>query len=567
MTQDEIVKNFEKEKKLYEQTSADNRREIREIFNSYLGKEDENKKLPYKHHETIPKLRTEISYIKPYIFSGTPEFTCEAIGDEDKLVANVLEKILNFRISSSIKNAYEKIEDWVHQGTTFGTSVIQVVWRTELKEEPEMDGEGNPLMDEEGNPVMYQLVTRDEPDLEVPNILDVYRNPVIAEVYQQPSMIFRALLPVEDVKKCTVYDYTDNEGILNREKIEGKKISNDTYNSSSQNTDVKEAFENQDGMVEVFERITKESIQTIAQGLVLREVENPYGMINAVKWVFEKNTIPNRFDGFGVGHNTKGLGTLYYKMFNQTLDSVALANNPMFLYKKGSIGDTSKLVGKPGGGIPVDADDINDAIKPIIFPDVKQGMSMVLQKIDDEHKRASGASNLIQGATSNETLGQDQIAMNSTTNRFELIQRRFRQALADVGEMLLTMELKNLQSSDAEILRIFPEELREEIYQLLITERDNVKFNVRVRGETVVSRDKNMESKRLVELFNLSQNFLTDTEKRAFVRRIAERQGEQQLDEIIAEEAPMPQQGMMPDQQMMGGIGANESPQAVNQNV
>jgi hypothetical protein len=76
-----------------------------------------------------------------------------------------------------------------------------------------------------------------------------------------------------------------------------------------------------------------------------------------------------------------------------------------------------------------------------------------------------------------------------------------------------------------------------------------------------------MESKRLVELFNLSQNFLTDTEKRAFVRRIAERQGEQQLDEIIAEEAPMPQQGMMPDQQMMGGIGANESPQAVNQNV
>jgi hypothetical protein len=559
----DVIQTILKEKKTYEQSSADTRQEIREIYDAYLGRMDNVKKLPYKNQETIPKLRTEVSYIVPYIFSGEPELSVEPIGEEDKVISQILEKIVNYRLST-IPNSYDKIEDWVKQGTTFGTSVLNVVWRTKIEYSPveEVEGEEPPV---EGK------VVKDAPDFEVPNILDVYYNPVISDIDDQPSMLFRSMLPIEYVRDCEMYDATDEDGNLNREKVESKKPANDNFNSTSQSTDVANAFEHQEGMVEIIERVTKDKIQTIAlgQNLLLRETENRYNEICSVKFIFEKNTIPNRFNGFGVGQNTKGLGNLIYKMFNQSLDSVALSNNPMFIFKKGSVGDVSKLVGKPGGGIPVDAENIRDAIIPILFPDLKQGAISLQANLEDEHKRASGASDLVQGASSSKTLGQDQIAQNSSSNRFELIQRRFRKGLAKIGEIIIKMELKNLQSPEAEILRIFPLEMRQTIYQLLINEAQDVKYNIKVRGETVVARNKDMEAKRMVELFNLSQNFLTDTEKRKMVRRIAERVGEQNIDEIIAEEAPMPEQmpGEMPDQSMMGPIGANETPQAVNQNI
>lgn len=564
----DIIKTILSEKKNYEQASADTRQEIREIYDAYLGRMDNVKKLPYKNQETIPKLRTEVSYIVPYIFSGEPELSVEPIGEEDKLLSQILEKIVNYRLSS-IPNSYDKIEDWVKQGTTFGTSILNVVWRTKVEYEPVVDEEGNPVMEGE-EPQTEGRVIKDGPDFEVPNILDVYYNPVIADIDDQPSILFRSMLPVEYVKDCEMYTATDEEGNLNREKVEPKKPVNDSYNSTSQTTDVANAFEHQEGMVEVIERITKDSIQTIAlgQNLLLRETENRYGEICSVKFLFEKNTIPNRFNGFGVGQNTKGLGNLIYKMFNQSLDSVALSNNPMFIFKKGSVGDVSKLVGKPGGGIPVDAENIRDAIIPIQFPDLKQGAISLQANLDDEHKRASGASDLIQGSSSSKTLGQDQISQTNSSNRFELIQRRFRKGLAKIGELLIKMELQNIQSPDSEILRIFPKDIRESVYQLLINEAKETRYNIKVRGETVVARNKDMEAKRMVELFNLSQNFLTDTEKRKMLRRIAERVGEQNINEIIAEEAPQPEpMGAIPDQAMMGGIGANETPQAVNQNI
>ena len=68
------------------------------------------------------------------------------------------------------------------------------------------------------------------------------------------------------------------------------------------------------------------------------------------------------------------------------------------------------------------------------------------------------------------------------------------------------------------------------------------------RGETNVARNKNMESKRLVELFNISSAvqtevgpLLTNKELRAILRKGLELQGEMNVDELVGEEAPQPQ--------------------------
>ena len=562
-TQAQILEDFSTQKSLYEGAQQEFKNELTEIYNNYIGKMDNVVSTPYDTKETIPKLRTEIAYIKPYIFSGEPEIEIEGVGDEDRELSKILERMVNYRLSQSIPNAYGLIEDWVHQATTFGTSLIKVIWKFETKKNP--DGTETPVVD--------------EPRLEVPNIMDCYYNSMLPEVEHQKSIIFRSVLTLDEIKNNPMYDY-EVDGKKNVDKLEPtKNFSSDPYNSSSQtNSNV---LSNQDGMIELYEIISKDRIRTIAIGkedLVLRDVKNPYGYINAVKLIFEPNTIPNTFNGLGVGQNTLGLGKSYYKLFNQILTNVKMTNNFMSVYAKGTRIDKRQLVSKPGGGIEVDTQGrpLNDVFQPIIFPDITQGAADLLSKVDDEHKRASGANDLVQGSASNDTLGQDQMAQNNISNRFELIQRRFKHALTDLAEMILKMDIENLQDANAPILRIFPDQIgtgqvdengqeimqtgiREKIFYMIKNDAPNIKYNIKVKGETTVVRNKAMESKRLIDLFDLTQNFLTDTEKRAFARRIAEKQGEDNVDELIGESNPQLQQeqGQEP-QQTYNQINQNE---------
>lgn len=546
-TEQEIVSRIESLKKSYEQATVDSREMFKEIFSVYMGKTGEIQSTPYNTTDDIPKLRTEVSYVKPAIFSGEPVVEFEGIGDEDKAVAKIYEKIVNHRFTT-IPGFREKVEMWVGQAVTFGTSEAKVVWR--YAEQDNGDGTLSPV--------------QDEPDIEVPNHMDVYFNPIIPEIKDQECLIFRSVLPVHEVKENPIYDYRNLDGIRNAELIEESGSQTDQYNSSIlSNTDLPAAQTKATaGMVEVFELIDDDRIQTIANGKLLRDTENVYGMINAVKLIFEPNAIPNRYEGFGLGQNTLELGKMFYKMFNQLSTSVKMSNNPMFLFKKGSVKDKRQLVSKPGGGIEVTGDGpITNEISAIQFPDIKQGAIEILNRIDDEHKRASGATDLVQGSASNDTLGQDQIVQGNVSNRFELVVRRFKAALSEVANMMLKMELQNLQSPDAAILRIFPEKLRPSIYEILISSKDDVKYNVRIKGETNIARNKQLESKRLVELFNVASGIetemgplLTNKELRAILRKGLELQGEQNIDELVAEEKEqpmMPQMGMPQDQPMM----------------
>lgn len=567
----DIVDRVLKLKKQYEQATQDSRKEFAEIFSVYMGKTDEVQKTPYNTTDDIPKLRTEVAYVVPSIFSGEPEVELLPVGDEDVALSKIYEKMVNHRFRT-IKNFNAKIEAWVKQSVVFPASEIRVLWKfaTEKKKGVrQVPGEVDPTT---GEPAMvdeeyeYEEPVMDGPDVEVPNHMDVYFNPIISEVADQPCIIFRSVLPIDQVKEDPMYDYVNENGVRNADIVEESGKATDTNNSSTLGTtDIPNAQQDaMSGMVEVFELVDDDRIQTVANGKLLRDTENPYGFINCVKLIHEPNAIPNRYEGHCMGTNTLSLGKMFYKMFNQISTNVKLCNNPMSIGKKGSVPNKQQLVSKPGGHVEIKGDGpITDNFQWLQFPDIKQGAIELLAKIDDEHKRASGANDLVQGAASNDTLGQDELAQTNVSIRFELIVRRFKDALAKVAEMMLKMELQNLQSPEAEILRIFPQEMREQIYQVLIDEKDTVKFNVRIKGETNVARNKDQASKRKVELFNLSQNFLTDKEKRAFLRDIAEEQGMKNIDSLIGETNPIMEQQEqmqlaqgqmgMPQEGMVGG--------------
>jgi hypothetical protein len=536
-TPQEIIDTLFSERDQYQQATGEQRATINDIYQAYVGQiVDTTPEDKSKSRENTNKLRTETSYIVPSIFSGQPEMEVEGVGEEDEAISKVIEKIINFRLET-IPQCYEKIEQWVKQSCVFGTSLLKVVWKFETQDNG--DGTATPI--------------KDEPDLEVPNILDCFYNPIIPNIENQESIIFRSVLTVGEVKANPVYDFSDDQG-LTRERVESKGDSNPSQYDSSKQTasDLIDLSKASKGTVEVFERITNDRIQTVCDGkerLVLRDVENPYG-INAVKLIHEPNCIPNRFDGFGVGQNTLGLGKLYNKMLNRTLDSVALTNNPFFLFKKGAKIDKRQLVVRPGGGIEVDGDKpLSEYIQPIQFPDVKQGAIAIMDKIDDEHKRASGANDLLQGSASNKTLGQDEIASTYSSNRFELINRRFKHALADVAEMIIKMELKNLQSPDSPILRIFPLELRQQVYELLINEAQDVKYNIKVRGNTNVAKNKDMQIKQLIDTYGMFGQILPPENQMAWAKKILELRGVDEIDSLV----PDPQQyaEQQAQQQMM----------------
>jgi len=546
-----IIETLFNERDVYQKATEQQRSDINDIYQAYVG-EISDAKDKSKSQEKITKLRTETNYIVPSVFSGNPELEVEGVGEEDEDLARVAQDIVNHRINT-IPQAYEKIESWVKQSVVFGTSLLNVVWRFEKKET---------------EPGQF-TVSQDEPDLQVPNILDCFYNPIIPDVENQNSIITRSVLSISEAKSNPAYNFTDKLGVLNREKIESKGNANaDTYNSSRQvqndRIDLQKASTD---TIEVYERITADRIQTVADGkerLLLRDIANPYGKICVVKLTHEPSAIPNRFDGYGVGHNTLGLGKLIQKLSNRLIDNVNLANTPSFMFRKSANIDKKQLVVKPGSGIEVDADGpLRDAIAQVEVTDITGGGLNLLGRFDDEHKRATGANDLIQGAASNKTLGQDQIASTYSSNRFELINRRFKQALADVGRHIIEMEIQNIQSIDAPILKIFPMEAevdagrikysRGTVYQMLIAARESgeLHFNIRVKGETNVSQNKDRMMEQFREWYQVFGSILPPENQLKAAKKWLELRGIDGADDLVPEPSEMmPQEQALPQPPM-----------------
>ena len=123
------------------------------------------------------------------------------------------------------------------------------------------------------------------------------------------------------------------------------------------------------------------------------------------------------------------------------------------------------------------------------------------------------------------------------------------------------MELKNLQSPDSAILRIFPEEVRMDVYQLLINEAQDVKYNVSIKGETNIAKNKDIQIKQLIETYNLFGQILPPENQMEWARKILELRGVDELDKLVPDAQQFAQ---IQQQQMMAQQGIDPAMQAMN---
>ena len=79
-TEESIVKQLFKERDSYQKSSLTMRDEFNEIHNAFMGQITDAKDKS-KSQEKIMKLRTEVNYIIPSIFSGNPEIEVTPVGE------------------------------------------------------------------------------------------------------------------------------------------------------------------------------------------------------------------------------------------------------------------------------------------------------------------------------------------------------------------------------------------------------------------------------------------------------------------------------------------------------
>jgi hypothetical protein len=549
------------EKKVYEESTTQWRKDILEIWKAMNG-ELSASVYPWENPQFIPKMRTEVAFVVPFIFSGDPQMEIDIVGDEDKEVAFILDKMLSYRVEKNPR-FYNTALAWVTQGCGLGTSMMKICWKFE------QTAKG----------------TVDKPMYSVPNILDIYQNPVISETEDQTSVIERIAMTVADVKANSAF----NE---NKMKVTAKKRKGETpYGSDVMDqTDLNDVDSMNDElqMVDIHERWTKDSITTVADSgtgpILLRNEPNPYGFIPYSKFVYENEIIPNRCNGKGIGQNTLGLQEMYYDLFNLVMLNLKIVVNKMWRIDPGSRVNPQDLVARPGGTIRA----TKDEAEWVEQSDLKQSGFEMLNLIADEHKRASGATDLIQGSAGSRTLGQDQLAQSNSSNRFELVRRRLKSALSELGWMTLKMELQNLQSVESEIMKIFPETERANVFSLLMSVRDNVKFDVSVRGDTVLAANKDILAKQMLDLYNLVSPTMQPQEQRHFAQEIARMRGMTNVKELIPDAMPMqidpntgqpmmgpdgmPMQGGMPQGGPMNGnmlptMGGQPSAEGINEST
>jgi len=132
--------------------------------------------------------------------------------------------------------------------------------------------------------------------------------------------------------------------------------------------------------------------------------------------------------------------------------------------------------------------------------------------------------------------------MDNASNRYELVRRRLKNCLGKVGWMTLKLEVMNLQSPDAPIMKIFLPAEREAIFEFIKEDSQNLAANVKVRGDTIVATNKDILAKQMLDMFNLVGPSLSMQEQRVFARELARLKGITNIDEYIPQ---------MPDQQIV----------------
>ena len=528
-------------KNIYKPSEDDKRR---------YGKDISLPELAKIYRDVVTKLSAPYSLEKGQFLYATP------LNRESVENASYMEKAL--REYSDIMKYGDRVQDYIMNGTAYGTAIRKPYWIKEREKVQVKDEFGNPVLDELGNPQEKEEVVTDHPAVEICSLEDIYVDPsadcfeaaayVIHESWLRKDQITEKwgnlwnnkiikLLDDENVKrKCLGASGNSDKNYRSNEP--------GSYNDTKQDTVLK---------YQVWEYWEAGNPGRVI--VVINEVLKAYDAVNPYKFPGKKPRLPffewrywrcpGEFYGESLFEHSKAIQELINVLINNLLDNFSITTRPPLTLEEGVIDPDERDMIKLDAGsvieLPREAN-----LKPVQIPsmsgEIWNAISFSRQMIMAE----TGATDQMRGlpGDSNEKASVAMQRAQSAQGYFDRIFKGLLRAEKEFWDFVLDMAQKYMEKDVERVIE--PENDKDEydfetVRRSQLTGRFRVKLEVDPHGLLL-----NLLIQQLQQLYEKSAG-RTDVDSQLILKQIARLQDIKEVDKIF----------MGPEQQLMKMV-ANE---------
>ena len=447
-------------REFYRKCSAQDRSKWVDYYKAYMSVPETDN--PFLANLFIPKTHEAVELLAAFLVGPNQSISASPEGTEDTAKAIVAEKLLEFQWRKVLK-AREKIITWVKQGIIFGNGIMKVGW-------------------EDGNPWIEPI-----------SLPDIYFDYYQRDIQDSEMVIHRIVKSIDEVKKDKKYNSNRRKVVAEAEEEEKDTKFNayDTATSATDNT-----------KVEILEVWTKEEVITTAPTgagyTILRREKNPYDFVPFIKLRFKNNPLPNRAYDIGAIAPTINIQKAFNDTINEFFDNATLINNKMWIKRRGAAINPMDLRRRPGGVITVD--DIERDLKPDEVSDIKPSLLKLLEVLDTEFQQASLVINILKGVPGAKFATEVAAGQANVQQMLDIIDGNIKDALSELGQMVLEMDLKNIKETQS--IKVLDNE--EEWGWIEIEPKDfSGKFDVEVKPNRNIFGSKAVKQKQLLDFLGI----------------------------------------------------------------
>lgn len=557
----QVLNDF-RDSDLFQKQYFDTFRECYKLYRSYIS-EDEMKEnrsnlfIPY----TFQVIETVVPKLILTMFSARPYVQAIPLGVLDNQTrtqrAQKMTKLFEWLYTSKIK-IVPLVTEIIKTAAIYGTAITKQTWDYEEKEivkKRQRTVLGIPIAGAFEN-VLVNSVVKDQPKVELINILDFFFDPAATTIQEGRYAVHRYY---EDFHELSEKNRKSNGMYKNLDKY--KSYSNDVYARQNENNFMPDAAgisraNNGTKSIEILEYWTDDWVIKVAN----RETiiySNPTPFFHRqkpfAKWVY--SALPNEFYGEGAVNPIKPLQYELNTTRNQRVDNVSFVLNKMWKVLRSANIDVTQLVSKPAGFIEVD--ELTD-IEEIRFTDVTASSYNEESVIKNDMDMTSGVHDAARGSSPDrrETATTMSILSKAGSERFQLSVRLSETGgFYDMNNQILRL-LQQYVDHDLEVMILGDDgKLQPDIVspEDILGEWDIVAIGSSLEPNA----NKEIRQTQLVQLYNIIQA-RPDVNHSALLRNIFEAFDMRNMDEIFnVQQQPMAQQ----DATQMQGI-VPESPAA-----
>lgn len=445
-------------------------------YNSFLDQVEN----PFLANMFIPKSHEAVELLTAFLIGANQTIQVEPEGKDDVKKAEVVKKWLDF-VWRKIIRARDYIITWIKQSLIFSNGIIKVGWDAE----------------------------KQYPFIQVVDLTEVYFDYYTKELQDSYSVLHRLTKTASEIKKDERYNKEVRENVVASDAANTDQTQKgyETYDDSST------ILQNPNSEVEFFEHYCKEEgkittiIPTGNGWQIAREITfEEAGLIDAdgqpfypfVKMRCKTSPLPNRAYDMGILEPTLKVQKAYNDMVNEIFDNVTLINNKMWITRIGAQINPMDLVRRPGGHIRVG--NINTDIKPEEVGDIKQSAMEMLKILDNEFQQASGVIDLLKGIPGADTATEAVMGQRNATTLIDMLDDNVKDALAELGEMLVNLMIKNALGS--QVIKVLDNE-KEVGWLEFSPDEVQGKYDIKIIPDRGQANSQAVKQKQLIDFSNL----------------------------------------------------------------